>query len=654
MPEGPPPQPSVARLVPTVSPSSKNRAALWNVLDRFAGHVGLRQLRNLVLAMIYLQATDKSSLDASNDTSDDVAVHLESAARRLALQLPDIRRLDATALSELWKAVARLVAGSRAADVFLLVLDELSDGIQGDLFTPRSVVSILVGTLDIEPGSVVYDPASRNGELLSAAAQELQALSGIAGTEFRSTALNPEFGAITSMNLELNSIRTQVDVTVPNSIPGEQTWRPSRILSNPPFNMKAWNAHPERRWRYGNPPQNNANYAYLQDIVERLPPGGRAGVVMTNAALSSGREQSIRAGMVDDGCIEALISLPPKLFRGTGIAVTIWLLKPPESPVDEILFIDASGTGCMIDRTLRALGDAEVDELTTIIRKWRSGEPIDHYTFACSAPLSAIHDAEYNLNPAIYMKPTPRKVDTKSAEQAVRRLIGILDDEHKSAKAADHTVDNLLHELPGIEISPPGEWPMLPLGDICEITPGAPTSDDPHGTVPVAKPKNIASGRLVGPTDHVDITQVSRRSSYRIRRGDILCTRTGTVGRIALASDDQEDWIFGTGLIRIRPLSEVDATFLSHYLTHPDVQDWFARNAKGSPIQSINAKMLHTLPVQLPPLRDQIVIGRALHTVDEKILAHERIQTTTRELRETLLPVLLSGHTVDAHFGQAK
>src|ERR1019366_10471805 len=74
------------------------------------------------------------------------------------------------------------------------------------------------------------------------------------------------------------------------------------ILANPPFNMSDWARNTEDpRWKYGVPPANNANYAWIQHILSKLAPGGSAGVVMANGSMSSvsNGEGAIRAQIVE-------------------------------------------------------------------------------------------------------------------------------------------------------------------------------------------------------------------------------------------------------------------------------------------------------------------------------------------------------------------
>jgi restriction endonuclease S subunit len=191
----------------------------------------------------------------------------------------------------------------------------------------------------------------------------------------------------------------------------------------------------------------------------------------------------------------------------------------------------------------------------------------------------------------------------------------------------------------------PAEWSEVQLSDICDLIPGAPTHDDPEGSVPVLKPRNLMLGKLVGQTDTMNESEAAQHLRYRVRTGDLLCARTGSVGRVGLATDEHAGWIFGSGLIciRIKSSNNVDPLYLAFYFTHPAVSDWIIRNARGTSIPNISGRVLGTLPVSLPPQSAQRAIGQALATLNDSIEAHQRICQTTAEIRDALLPLLLSG-----------
>lgn len=148
---------------------------------------------------------------------------------------------------------------------------------------------------------------------------------------------------------------------------------------------------------------------------------------------------------------------------------------------------------------------------------------------------------------------------------------------------------------------------------------------------------------MVGAADGVGEKTATNLFRYRLVGGDIVCVRTGGLGRHALVTSEQEGWLFGTGIIRVRPGDRIDPHYLNHYLRHPMVQDWFRRNAAGSAIPSISGRVLGTLPIALPPMETQMAIGDILRALDEKIAVYDQISRTTAELRDTLLPRLFSG-----------
>ncbi len=183
--------------------------------------------------------------------------------------------------------------------------------------------------------------------------------------------------------------------------------------------------------------------------MEQLEPGGQAAIVMANGALSSAspRERDIRMRMVEDGCVEALIALPPALFYNTGIPVTIWLLNPPRTSRNEILFVNASDSGHMVGRTHRDLGDAEIGEIIRTVASWRSGRLSESSISAVSIPMTQIREQDYNLNPLVYLSRTPTIAEYESAMSEIRLLARRLESEQDEAAEKDAAASRLLRGL---------------------------------------------------------------------------------------------------------------------------------------------------------------------------------------------------------------
>ncbi|XKK37676.1 restriction endonuclease subunit S [Nocardiopsis sp. ARC36] len=195
----------------------------------------------------------------------------------------------------------------------------------------------------------------------------------------------------------------------------------------------------------------------------------------------------------------------------------------------------------------------------------------------------------------------------------------------------------------------PAGWREQPLGEVCEVRAGpsgAGTSargftDD--GT-PLVRPRDIAARRVDG-TGTVRVTDAvsARLDRYLLETGDVVGTRTGTLGRFAVVAPEQRGWLYSTQILRLRPSPEVDPVYLVHYLTLSPVQRWIDRHASGSTVKSITQRTLRSLPTALPPLAVQRAIGSTLHALDDKAHVHAEISRTTNDLREALAPMLFSG-----------
>src|SRR5205085_7510896 len=100
------------------------------------------------------------------------------------------------------------------------------------------------------------------------------------------------------------------------------------------------------RFKYGFAPETGkkADLMFVQHMIASLDPKGMMATIMPHGVLfRGGQEKVIRAGIVNDNIIEAIISLPPALFYGTGIPACVLVINKdkPDTLRDKILFINA-------------------------------------------------------------------------------------------------------------------------------------------------------------------------------------------------------------------------------------------------------------------------------------------------------------------------
>jgi restriction endonuclease S subunit len=113
------------------------------------------------------------------------------------------------------------------------------------------------------------------------------------------------------------------------------------------------------------------------------------------------------------------------------------------------------------------------------------------------------------------------------------------------------------------------------------------------------------------------------------------------VGKQALATLDYDGWVAGTAFFRLRPGPTVDSRYLQQYLGHPVVRDWISRHASTA-VLTLTLSSLRILPVLIPPHAAQMAIGNIMSALDDKAAVHREIVDVTEQLRDTMLPLLLT------------
>lgn len=179
------------------------------------------------------------------------------------------------------------------------------------------------------------------------------------------------------------------------------------VVMNPPYSFK-WPEVDEYkediRFRWGIPPKNFADYAFLQHGYSLLKPDGKLyGIVATGILFRGGREKDIRKNMVDQGKLSAVVAMPEKLFLNTSIPVAIITLT--KEPTEEILIIDAQQ-----DYTKGAKQNtiAENDAMK-LLQAWNKREEQERYSRLVK--IEEIKENDYNLNVPRYIdKYIPEKL----------------------------------------------------------------------------------------------------------------------------------------------------------------------------------------------------------------------------------------------------
>ena len=226
------------------------------------------------------------------------------------------------------------------------------------------------------------------------------------------------------------------------------------ILANPPFNVSDWGGdhlREDKRWRYGVPPEGNANFAWVQHMLHHLAPRGAAGFVLANGSMSSGQkaESGIRRNLVENELVDCMVALPGQLFYSTQIPACLWFLAREKKRTGEVLFIDARQLGEMFERTHRRLTENDIKRIAATYHAWRDGSDdyADEPGFCKSATLAEIRNKEYVLTPGRYVGMAPQEDDGEPFADKMARLTAELQEQQSEAGQLDAVIAANLKEL---------------------------------------------------------------------------------------------------------------------------------------------------------------------------------------------------------------
>lgn len=234
------------------------------------------------------------------------------------------------------------------ADMYEAFVGSAVRGQEGQFFTPRNAVNLLVDMIDPAPGERLMDPACGSGAFLSAAARHLlikeatfdqiaENLYGIDKDAFLADLarvhLALEGGRATNI-VCADSIAWDANGTFAFK---EMLGTFDVVLTNPPFGKRIVAASPEvlrkfqlgRKWKHSGdaefyeateavqsavPPQ----VLFVERCVSLLKPGGRCGIVVPESLVSSKSYRHVVQFLRSSASVTAVVGMPEALFKTSG------------------------------------------------------------------------------------------------------------------------------------------------------------------------------------------------------------------------------------------------------------------------------------------------------------------------------------------------
>ena len=299
----------------------------------------------------------------------------------------------------------------------------------GEFYTPTSIVKTIVAVLKPFKGRV-YDPACGSGGMFVQSANFVKEHAGnIDDISIFGQEMNPDTWKMAKMNMAIRGIEANFGEYPANTFTNDlhKNLKADFIMANPPFNIKDWGADKlkdDLRWKYGTPPNSNANYAWMQHMISHLSPNGKIGLVLANGSLSTTQsgEGDIRKAIIEDDLIEGIIALPTNLFYSVTIPACLWFISRDKKQAGKTVFIDARKMGELVDRKHRDFSEEDIKKIADTFEAFQNGEPEDVKGFCAVVETSDIAKQDYILTPGRYVGIEEQEDDGEPFEEKMERL----------------------------------------------------------------------------------------------------------------------------------------------------------------------------------------------------------------------------------------
>jgi type I restriction enzyme M protein len=325
---------------------------------------------------------------------------------------------------------------------------------EGEVYTPREVIRLMVEILDPVPGKTIYDPALGSGGMLIVSYKYVEEKYGadeaktlfLYGQEASAKTL-----ALAKMNMLLHDIKHFIfalgdTLLFPKFKEGDTIRKLDYVIANPPWNQDGYDEETlkkgeywRERFKYGFTTKQSADWAWIQHMLasarEKV-----AVVIDTGAVSRGGREKLIRQQIVEKDLVEAVILLPEKLFYNTGAPAVIMVFNKNKSEdrKGKILLINASKE-FVPSKKQNTLSEENIRRIVDAYKEFKNIEK-----FAKVITKEEAKQADYNLSPSRFVS---------IAEEEEYRSIGEIVEELKrlevERKIIEEKLSAILNQLNG-------------------------------------------------------------------------------------------------------------------------------------------------------------------------------------------------------------
>ena len=383
--------------------------------------------------------------------------------------------------------------------------------------------------------------------------------------------ISPDMVRLSLVNLYLHGF-ADPKVEEYDTLTSEDKWTEMAdvILANPPFMSPKGGIKPHTRFQVQS---KRSEVLFVDYIAEHLTPNGRAAIVVPEGIIfqSQSAYVALRKMLVENH-LAAVISLPAGVFNPySGVKTSILILDRAVAKASKhVAFFKIENDGFALGAQRKAVKGSQLAQVKAELGGWlqaaRSGGGEGLETaLGFSVSRDALTDGgNYNLSAERY----------RSTEEA------------KS------------------------HWPIVKIGDVCEIARGASPrpiqdfmTDAPDGVNWIKIGDAPVGGKFITSTKE-KVTPAGAAKSRYVQPGDFILSNSMSFGRPYIMATDgciHDGWL----LLRMKDKTVLDQDYLYLVLGSSAVYAQFEKQATGGVVNNLNSGIVAAVEIPLPPLEMQ-------------------------------------------------
>lgn len=201
--------------------------------------------------------------------------------------------------------------------------------------------------------------------------------------------------------------------------------------------------------------------------------------------------------------------------------------------------------------------------------------------------------------------------------------------------------DNLVESELGLI---PEGWEVSTIGQVAKINPESYSpKNDANLPVDYIDISSVSIGTLGKLTSFNSLSEAPSRARRKVRHGDTIWSQVRPNRRSYLyVQKPSPKWVASTGFAVLRP-EQVPSCYLYLYVTQDSFVEFLTQNATGSAYPAVKAATFKRAPILVPPQSQMLEYQAITAKLFEKVELNNQQSKTLTELRDTLLPKLISG-----------